>query len=166
MKEPLPYLSGYPESIIVQVNQLIAHGHLGELLAKRYGDEKHAIQNDKQLYHYVSELKSQYLKSSGALSRVAFDSKINVIRHALGLHTAISRVQGNKLKSKCEIAIASLFKQTPEPFLRMIVVHELAHLKEKEHNKAFYNLCLHMEPNYHQLEFDLRLYLTHEQLKG
>ena len=42
----------------------------------------------------------------------------------------------------------------------MIVTHELAHLKEKEHNKAFYSLCTHIEPSYHQLEFDVRLYLT------
>ena len=166
MKESLPYLSGYPEPIISQVTRLIDQGRLGELLANRYGNEKHAIQSDKLLYHYATELKAQYLRGSTALSKVAFNSKINVIQHALGLHTAISRVQGNKLKAKSEIAIASLFKQTPEPFLRMIVVHELAHLKEKDHNKAFYNLCLHMEPNYHQLEFDLRLYLTHEQLKG
>jgi len=40
-------------------------------------------------------------------------------------------------------------------------VHELAHLKQKQHDKAFYQLCCHMEPDYHQLEFDLRLYLTH-----
>jgi hypothetical protein len=43
----------------------------------------------------------------------------------------------------------------------MIVVHELAHMKEREHDKAFYQLCMHMEPDYHQHEFDLRLYLTH-----
>lgn len=48
----------------------------------------------------------------------------------------------------------------------MIVVHELAHLKEKDHNKAFYSLCCHMEPDYHQLEFDTRLYLTHLSLFG
>ncbi len=54
----------------------------------------------------------------------------------------------------------------PEPFLKMIVIHELAHLKEKEHNKAFYKLCKHMEPDYHQLEFDLRLYLTHKEMFG
>jgi len=54
----------------------------------------------------------------------------------------------------------------PAEFLRMIVVHELAHLKEQEHNKAFYQLCLHMEPDYHQLEFDLRAYLTYLDAAG
>ena len=46
----------------------------------------------------------------------------------------------------------------------MIVVHELAHLKEQEHNKAFYQLCEHMLPGYRQLEFDTRLYLTWRDL--
>ncbi len=69
-------------------------------------------------------------------------------------------MQGGKLKAKAEIRVATVFRNAPEPFLRMIVVHELAHLKEKEHNKAFYQLCCHMEPQYHQLEFDTRLWLT------
>jgi len=42
----------------------------------------------------------------------------------------------------------------------MVVVHELAHLREKDHNKAFYQLCQHMEADYHQLELHLRLFLT------
>lgn len=46
----------------------------------------------------------------------------------------------------------------------MIVVHELAHLKEKQHNKAFYRLCLNMLDNYHQLELDMRLYLIQLEL--
>lgn len=61
---------------------------------------------------------------------------------------------------KREIRIASLFRQAPAAFLRMIVVHELAHLKERGHDKAFYALCTHMEPAYHLLEFDVRLWLT------
>jgi len=84
----------------------------------------------------------------------------------LGTHSAVSRVQGGKLKSKREIRVASLFKTAPPEFLKMIVVHELAHLKEREHGKAFYQLCVHMEPDYHQLEFDLRLYLTQRELGG
>ena len=43
-------------------------------------------------------------------------------------------------------------------------MHELAHLKEKAHDKAFYQLCTHMEPQYHQYEFDLRLWLTAQSL--
>jgi predicted metal-dependent hydrolase len=59
-----------------------------------------------------------------------------------------------------------LFSRMPLEFLKMIVVHELAHLKEKDHNKSFYKLCEYMEPAYHQLEFDLRLYLTHVDMAG
>lgn len=40
------------------------------------------------------------------------------------------------------------------------VAQEMAHLKETSHNTSFYQLCNHITPNYHQVEFDLRLYLT------
>jgi predicted metal-dependent hydrolase len=42
----------------------------------------------------------------------------------------------------------------------------VAHLKEPEHDKAFYALCTHMEADYHQLEFDTRLWLTARELEG
>lgn len=42
-----------------------------------------------------------------------------------------------------------------------LLVCQLAHLKEAQHDKAFYQLCQHMEANYFQLEFDLRAYLCH-----
>jgi hypothetical protein len=45
-------------------------------------------------------------------------------------------------------------------------VHELAHLKEKDHNKAFYHLCQSMLPEYHQVELDLRIYLTQLEYMG
>lgn len=48
----------------------------------------------------------------------------------------------------------------------MIAVHELAHIKEKEHNKRFYQLCEYMLPDYHQLEFEMRLYLTQLENHG
>jgi hypothetical protein len=43
----------------------------------------------------------------------------------------------------------------------MIVVHELAHFKESAHDKHFYQLCRHMALDYHQLEFDVRVYLSY-----
>ncbi|WP_141678825.1 YgjP-like metallopeptidase domain-containing protein, partial [Acinetobacter baumannii] len=80
--------------------------------------------------------------------------------------TSVSRVQGSKLKAKRESRIATLFKDVPPECLKMIAGHELAHLKEKAHDKAFYQLCTHMEPHYHQYEFDLRLYLTQIEVTG
>ena len=126
---------------------------------------RHTVQSDKALYSYCADVKQQFLRSAPAIDKVLYDNKLDVVRHARGLHTAISRVQGGKLKAKKEIRIAALFKDTPLAFLRMIVVHELAHLKEPDHDKAFYRLCEFMEPDYHQLELDLRIHLTAKQLR-
>jgi len=156
---PLKYLAGYPPELISQVQTLIAEGRLADTLAKRYGDA-HEVRTDRALYDYTIALKSRFMRSAVPLSKVVFDNKLKVIQHALGTHTTVSRVQGTQLKAKREIRVASLFKTTPPEFLKMIVVHELAHMKEREHGKAFYQLCEHMEPQYHQYEFDLRVYLT------
>jgi predicted metal-dependent hydrolase len=147
------------------VSELIKEEKLGKFLKEKYPN-KHTFQTDKSLYDFTIELKNRFMKKSSPLSKVIYDGKIHIINHALGTHTFISRVQGGKLKSKNEIRVASSFKSMPEEFLRMIVVHELAHFKEKEHNKAFYKLCAYMEPDYHQLEFDTRLYMTHMELYG
>jgi predicted metal-dependent hydrolase len=159
----LPYLQGYPPELLVQVRELIRAGRLAQTVAQRH-PETHDIRTERALYDYVNELKSAHMKSAPPLAKVAYDPKLHVVRNALGTHTTVSRVQGSRLKAKREIRIAALFKEAPADFLRMIVVHELAHLKEREHGKAFYALCLHMEPAYHQLEFDLRLWLTAQEL--
>ena len=156
----MKYLQGYPQGLLDDVAGLLQSGQLGPRLQRRYRST-HMVRTDRALYDYVMDLKSRYLRGADPLSKIAYDNKLHVIAHALGTHTAVSRVQGGKLKAKREIRIASLFKEVPAEFLRMIVVHELAHLKEKAHDKAFYQLCAYMEPDYHQLEFDLRLYLTH-----
>ena len=161
--QELKFLGAYSDQTRAQVTQLIAQGKLADVLRQRYS-AAHAIRTDKALYDYVLDLKNEFLRNAEPINKVAFDSKIHVIQHALGLHTTISRVQGNKLKAKHEIRVATMFKDVPLEFLRMIAVHELAHVKEKQHDKAFYKLCCYMEPNYHQYEFDLRLYLTQLEL--
>ncbi len=163
--QELKYLSAYSDQTRAQVGQLIASKQLGQVLSQRY-PAAHGIRTDKALYEYVQDLKTDFLRNAEPINKVTFDSKIHVIQHALGLHTTISRVQGNKLKTKHEIRVASMFKDVPLEFLRMITVHELAHVKEKQHDKAFYKLCCYMEPNYHQYEFDLRLYLTQLDVSG
>jgi hypothetical protein len=162
---PLKYLCSYPIEVQEQIRTMIEQNTLGHFLLKKH-PKVHNINNDKMLREYVMNLKNIYLRKSSPLNKVIYDKKIHVVNNALGLHTFISRVQGNKLKSKNEIRISDVFKTTPEAFLEMIVVHELAHIRIKSHDKAFYKLCEHMLPDYHQLEFEMRLYLTQLELKG
>ena len=154
----LKYIAHYSEQIQSQAATLISTGRLGDYLDENYPN-RHQIQSDKALYQYINEIKNYYMRKSSPLSQVTYNSKLAVLKQALGIHTYQSRVQGSKLKSHNSITVASLFKEAPPEFLRMIVVHELAHFKEQEHNKAFYQLCCHMEPDYHQYELDTRLWL-------
>lgn len=159
----LRYLQGYPDPLLDKVRQLLAQGRLGEHITRRYPG-RHAVQSDKALYTYTMELKQAYLRNAPGIDKVLYDVKLDVVKKTLGLHTAVSRVHGGRLKAKKEVRIASVFKAAPPEFLETIVVHELAHLKEFDHNKAFYQLCQHMQPEYHQREFDLRVYLTWRDL--
>ncbi|ALN61006.1 hypothetical protein GLA29479_117 [Lysobacter antibioticus] len=163
--DDLRYLRGYNERVLNQVRALIDSGRLGEVLRNRYSS-RHQVRDDKALFEYVVEIKDRYMRKSDPLNKVIYDNKLHVVRHALGTHTAISRVQGGRLKAAREIRIATLFRDAPAEFLEMIAVHELAHLKHRDHDKPFYQLCAHMNPDYHQHEFDLRLYLTQLELEA
>ena len=164
MTTQLKYLQHYPAHLQNAILQLQRENKLGEYIAERY-PTSHLIQTDKALYVYSNEIKQAYLRNAPLLDKVSYDNRLNIEHHALGLNTAISRIQGGKLKAKKEIRISSFFKGAPSDFLRMIVVHELAHLKEREHDKAFYKLCEYMAPDYQQLEFDCRVYLTLKEIE-
>lgn len=161
----LNYLGHYSQQTQEQVIKLIEEDKLSAYLLKEY-PVAHKIKNDKALFSYAQSLKNEYMKKSAPLSKVVYDGKINIIHNALGTHHYISRVQGSKLKAKNEIKVASILKNVPQEFLEMIIVHELAHFKEKEHNKSFYKICEYMQEDYHKIEFDLRLYLTYVDLNG
>jgi len=157
--DALRFLGGYPTSTLDQVRDLVARGKLGDYLARRY-PERHAVRNDGALYDHAMALKQRYLRNAPLLAKVVYDNRLQIDQRALGTLTAVSRVQGGQLKAKREIRVAALFKDAPAEMLQMIVVHELAHLKERDHDKAFYALCEHMLADYHQIEFDTRLYLA------
>jgi predicted metal-dependent hydrolase len=97
----------------------------------------HQLRTDKALYGYVDDLKNDHLRKAGTIHKVVYDNKVHIVRNALGTHTRRSVVQGSRLNTRHEIRIAALFRQAPEAFLRMITVHELAHLRELDHDKAF-----------------------------
>lgn len=154
------YLAAYPPALVEPVRRLIAENRLGAALLKKY-PQAHEVRTDKALYDYVQAIKARYLRNAPPISRIAFDGKLQAVAKALGTHTRIARVQGAKLKTRNEIHVATVFREAPPEFLSMIVAHELAHLRHGEHDKPFYQLCSHLEPAYFQLEFDLRIYLSH-----
>lgn len=159
----LPYLGGYPPATLDAVRRLIAEDRLAGYLADKY-PRRHDVQSDSALQAYVNALKGEHLRSAPPLHRVAYENGLDVIRNALGVHVRTSRVQGSKLKAKREIRIAAVFREGAAEFLEMIVVHELAHQRESQHDKAFYRLCEHMLPDYHQREFDARLWLLQRRM--
>lgn len=165
MSPPLKYLSAYTPELQQQARGLLESGRLGPWLRSRH-PEAHGLRTDGALYTHVEGMRQAHMRQTARLDRVCYDSKLQLVQQALGLHSRVSRVQGSKLKAAREIRIGSVFRDTPQAFLDMITAHELAHLREREHDKAFYRLCQHMLPDYHQLEFELRLYLTHLEAGG
>lgn len=155
----LKYFQGYSAHIKEQVECLINSGRLKSYLLTKY-PKPHHINSDKLLYEFSNSLRLQFMRKTSPLSKVMYEKQKDLVKNALGTHTFVSRNHGGKLKSKHEIRIALSLKSAPEEMLEMLVVHELAHFKEKEHNKSFYNLCVHMQPEYHQIELDLRLFLV------
>jgi len=162
-KPPPNYLSEYSVEVTEKINRQIEQGLLADELLQKY-PHSHKVRSNKELYDYVMELKNTHMRKAPQLDKIAFDSKQHITHSALGLHTPKTRLQGASLRGKREIIVATIFRDLPPEFLRMIVVHELAHLKEPQHNKAFYQRCCNMEPDYEQLEFDLRTYLTYLEI--
>jgi predicted metal-dependent hydrolase len=156
------YFSHYPENIQAQVDMLICGNKLLSFFKNKY-PVSHTLKNDKLLFEFTNELKQKYLKNAPKLQQVQYKKQKDLVKNALGTHTFKRQQHGGKLKAKHEIAIAEQLRLAPEPLLKALVVHELVHFKEKEHNKSFYNLCCHMEPEYHQLELELRLFLVLQQ---
>ena len=114
--ETLKYLVGYPQRLQARALELIEQGRLGAILADKYG-QAHAVRSDVQLREFVQALKERHLRKSVPLGKVIYDSKLQVMKHALGTHTAISRVQGDRLKASREVRIATVFRDAPAEFL-------------------------------------------------
>ena len=155
----LQYFQGYSEDIKIQVEKLINNGKVKNYLLSKY-PRSHEIKSDKLLYEYANEIRKMYMRNTPPLSKVMYEKQKELVQSALGTHSFVSRNHGGKLKSKHEIRISSALINAPKEMLELLVVHELAHFKEKDHNKSFYKLCENMLSEYHQIELDLRLFLV------
>ena len=60
------------------------------------------------------------LRNAPLLSKVVFDTRLQIDQRALGTLTAVSRVQGGQLKAKREIRVAAVFKEAPAAMLDMM----------------------------------------------
>ena len=147
----IDYFQDYPQHIRDEFESLIKNGEVRSYLLKKY-PIGHQINSDKQLFEYANKLKQNFMKKSPQITKAKYVKQKGLIFSALGNHTSIS--------SRHEIRIAESLKNAPEEMLHMLVVHELAHFKEKDHNKTFYNLCVHMLPDYCDVEVDTLLYLS------
>lgn len=153
------YFSAYPEQIKAQVEALISSGKLVRYFEKKY-PVAHQFKSEKALYDFATGLKQHYLKNAPKLNSVKYEKQKDLVLNALGTHTFKRHAHGKKLKAQHHIAIANQLKYAPEEILKTLVVHELAHFKEKDHNKSFYKLCCHMQANYFECELDLRLFMV------
>jgi len=158
----LKYIGHYPAHVIEQAHRLFDEQRVRPYLEARYGnlDDRHETQSNAALYEMAMGLKRRYMSSAPPVAKVRYCEKISTLKRALGLHTYATRVHGSKLKTKHELRIATIYKEGPIAFLEAVVVHELAHLREKDHGRAFHNLCRHMLPDYAQRELDMRLWLS------
>ncbi|MCG7546990.1 MULTISPECIES: M48 family metallopeptidase [Pseudoalteromonas] len=161
--QQLKYFQHYPDSLQAQVKTLIADEKLQPYFKSKY-PLGHQLQNQQALYQYCTALKQRYLKNTPRLNNVSFNKHTDMMKGTLGTHTHKQHRHGQKLKARYDIALNNQLKYAPEAILRALIVHELAHFKHAEHDKAFYNLCCNMEPDYHQLELDLRLFVVLDEL--
>ncbi|MDI7260170.1 MAG: M48 family metallopeptidase [Thermodesulfobacteriota bacterium] len=60
--------------------------------------------------------------------------------------------------SKRNLTINRLMRFLPEPILRYVIFHEIAHLRDKRHNSRFWKRILKRFDNYQELEKDLFIY--------
>ena len=89
--QPLTYLQGYPDHLLHQVRQLIDDRRLGSVLLQRY-PQPHDLTTDKSLYQFTTDLKNQFLRNAPPISKVAYDGKIQVMKHEIGRASCRERV--------------------------------------------------------------------------
>ena len=117
----LPYLQAYPPALQQQAAGLLQSGKLGDWLLQRH-PQAHQLRSDKALHGYVTELKAEHMRNAAPLAKVVYDSKLQLVYQALGIHMRSGKNHGGKTQTRHEIRIGSLFKHAPEAFLRMIAV--------------------------------------------
>ena len=147
-------------------------GRLFLVLPKNYKEEHNLIEKHKEWIYKKSliiELAKKDAKKK--IVKPKDDKELKSFVHALvkkfskeiGVET--KQIRFMKLKSKwgsCSVkkrlTFNILLKYLPENLIKYIVFHEVVHLREKDHNKRFWDMIFHKFKNYQKNEKELLAY--------
>lgn len=109
---------------------------------------------------YIDKLIKKLLKSNTEVliaERLPYWSKMMKIDYnEVKVRDAITRY-GSCMPSKKNLYFSSRLIMLPEDKVDAIIVHELCHMKHKNHNKEFYDLVAKYIPNYKEIDKWLRI---------
>lgn len=111
--------------------------------------------NQQQAKLYIDKLIKKILKSKTEAviaERLPYWSKITQINYnEVKVRDATTRY-GSCMPSKKNLYFSSRLVMLPEDKIDAIIVHELCHMKHKNHNKDFYDLVSKYIPNYKEID--------------
>jgi len=111
--------------------------------------------NQEQAKTHIDKLIKKLLKvntEAAIAERLPYWSKITQIDYnQVKVRDAITRY-GSCMPSKKNLYFSSRLVMLPEDKIDAIIVHELCHMKYKNHNKDFYDLVAKYIPNYKEID--------------
>ena len=111
--------------------------------------------NQEQVKTYIDKLVKNLLKAnteSVIAERLPYWSQITQIDYnEVKVRDAITRY-GSCMPSKKNLYFSSRLIMLPQDKIDAIIVHELCHMKHKNHNKEFYDLVKKYIPNYKEID--------------
>lgn len=116
--------------------------------------------SQQQVKTYVDKLIKKLLKNNTEAviaERLPYWSKITQIGYnEVKIRDATTRY-GSCMPSKKNLYFSSRLVMLPEDKIDAIIVHELCHMKHKNHNKEFYDLVKKYIPNYKEIDKWLKI---------
>ena len=116
--------------------------------------------NQEQGKAHIDKLMKKLLKAHTEIvisERLLYWSKITQIDYnEVKIRDAITRY-GSCVPSKKNLYFSSRLIMLPEDKIDAIIVHELCHMKHKNHNKEFYELVAKYIPNYKEIDKWLKI---------
>ena len=142
--------------------EVFYHGEVVPLAGNAaFDDLEHAL--SKLRNHDDASLERCYDRFYKMRSMDYLGERMSVFEGVMGVAAAVLKVRKMKRRwgscsSRGVITFNSHLIKLPEPLIDYVVVHELAHLKEMNHSKAFYRVIAQVMPDFKAREKQLKGY--------